>query len=84
DLLLTDLVMPGMNGRELAELLRDRIHGLPVVYLSGYPRDGVAVSSNGHQPPVVLEKPFGADELIQAVRNALDRRIPQTSVPTAD
>ena len=64
DLLLTDVVMPGMGGRELAE----RLSGLPVLFMSGY-----AEGPEGPPPSApLLGKPFGADELLRAVRRVLD------------
>jgi CheY-like chemotaxis protein len=72
DLLLTDLVMPRMSGRELAEQLRNRWPRLHVLYMSGYTADVVA--RHGILEPGVhlLHKPFSMSELAQRVREALD------------
>lgn len=75
DLLLTDVVMPGMNGRGLAERLQPRHPGLRVLYMSGYTDSFIA----GHCPlePWVrlLQKPFTEEVLIEKVREVLDERI---------
>jgi signal transduction histidine kinase/ActR/RegA family two-component response regulator len=72
DLLLTDLVMPDMTGRELGGWLRVAEPLLRIVYMSGY-SDEAAVQ-RGELPPgsTFLQKPFSADYLLQAVRRALD------------
>jgi len=70
DLVITDLVMPGMNGRELAERLTHLHPEIRVLYVSGYvdsartPLDALAFP--------LLEKPFGADLLVRKVRETLD------------
>jgi CheY-like chemotaxis protein len=75
-LLLTDVVMPGMNGRELAERFRSSRRGdLPVLYMSGY--TGNAMVHDGLPEPSSirrLEKPFSYDDLLRAVRLTLHTR----------
>lgn len=72
DLVLTDVVMPEMNGRELAERVAILRPGIRVLYMSGYPAD--ALARHGVAPDVVefLEKPFSPDALVQKVRTVLD------------
>jgi two-component system cell cycle sensor histidine kinase/response regulator CckA len=72
DLLVTDVVMPAMNGRQLAEaLLADR-PGMKVLYISGYTDDAV-IAAGAIEPGVAfLQKPFGADRLAQKIRELLD------------
>jgi len=72
DLLLTDIVMPGINGREVARNLTQARPGLKVVYMSGY--SGFA--SRGHDSPedVLLSKPFTRDGLLSRMREALNAR----------
>ncbi len=72
DLVLTDVVLPGMNGRALFETLKSRAPGLRVVYMSGY--SGDVISHHGVLEPGVslLPKPFTARELVARVRSALD------------
>lgn len=71
-LLLTDVIMPGMSGRDLALRLLSARPDLKVIYTSGYPDDALG----GHQilePGVAfLEKPFTAEGLLSKVRSVLD------------
>ena len=71
DLLLTDLTMPKLGGRELAETLRVSNPGLKVVYMSGYAEGGIL--SDGVLPPATafLSKPFTFAELADKVRGLL-------------
>jgi PAS domain S-box-containing protein len=76
DLLLTDVVMPGLNGRELAEGLLRRHPDLRVLYVSGYTEDafdGVGSPEDGLE---LLPKPFTASGLLARVRQVLDRSPP--------
>ena len=72
DLLLTDVMMPGMNGCELAELLLARKPSLRVLFISGYAEDVLA--SNVGLIPVAafLAKPFKPKALFTKVREVLD------------
>jgi two-component system cell cycle sensor histidine kinase/response regulator CckA len=72
DLLLTDVVMPGMNGPALAGRLRLQDPDLAVLYMSGY-TDHPSAGAGGHDAPL-LAKPFTPPQLAGAVRALLDRR----------
>ncbi len=71
-LLLTDVVMPGMGGPELAERARARLPRLRVLFMSGYP-DRSKVVQGGLELGGFLQKPFSAAALTQRVRGVLDQ-----------
>ena len=74
-LLLTDVVMPGMSGREVALRLAKNRPGLRVLYMSGHTDKGI-VSDGVLEPGIdLLAKPFTADALLDAVEDALGRPI---------
>jgi PAS domain S-box-containing protein len=70
-LLLTDLVMPGMSGRALAEAARARLPSLRVAFMSGYTDDATPYDGISASVPFI-SKPFTSEGLRQAVRDALD------------
>jgi two-component system cell cycle sensor histidine kinase/response regulator CckA len=72
DLLITDIVMPGLSGRELADEMRHRRPGLPVVFVSGYTEDYVVEEASREGATAFVEKPFTAADLLAAVRAVLD------------
>ena len=72
DLLLTDVIMPGMSGRQLAEKVLQTRPEIKVVYMTGY-TDDMIVQHRVLEPGVLLlQKPFTKIELAQKVRSALD------------
>jgi PAS domain S-box-containing protein len=76
DLLLTDVVMPGMGGRALAQELTRRRPEIKAVFMSGY--TGQTVGEQGPIDPgsAFLSKPFTRDSLTRKIRKVLDRRVP--------
>jgi CheY-like chemotaxis protein len=73
DLVVTDLMMPEIDGQQLAERLRAIRPGLRVVFMSGYAEDALLrVRAEQHGSPLV-EKPFAPEVLARAVREQLDR-----------
>jgi CheY-like chemotaxis protein len=70
DLLLTDVVMPGIRGATLAEQIVAARPGVRVLFMSGY-GDGLAPGPTG-EPDAVLRKPFDQERLARAVRETLD------------
>jgi hypothetical protein len=79
DLLVTDIMMPVMNGLRLAEELRSRRPSLNVMFTSGHAED--VISGQGRVSTVadLLQKPFLPDVLVQKVHAALDRKSDQPS-----
>jgi two-component system, cell cycle sensor histidine kinase and response regulator CckA len=74
DLLLTDVVMPGKNGRELAEALRQRQPELRVLYTSGYTEDEILLRGLRTEAVDFLPKPFTAESLLARVGEVLGRQ----------
>jgi PAS domain S-box-containing protein len=72
DLLVTDVVMPNMDGRELADRLRARMPGLKVLFLSGYMDDALLRRGVFEAHETLLQKPFTPSTLAQRVCEVLD------------
>jgi CheY-like chemotaxis protein len=70
-LVLTDLIMPELNGRELSDLLADLNPQMPVLFMSGYTGDEVLARSLLPDTAPFIQKPFAPDELLQRVRGML-------------
>ena len=72
DLLVTDVIMPGMNGREMARVLAAQRPQMRVLYMSGY--TDAAIAQQGILPPgtAFLSKPFTPNVLARKVREVLD------------
>ena len=73
-LLVTDVVMPGMSGRALADSIQSLREGLPVLYTSGYTDDAIVHHGVLHSGTQLLEKPYSQSALLSAVRKILDSR----------
>jgi two-component system cell cycle sensor histidine kinase/response regulator CckA len=72
DLLLTDVILPKMNGRELTKRLQAQRPDVRVLYMSGYSDDLIAHHGVLDEGIVLLSKPFTMDTLLQKVRARLD------------
>jgi CheY-like chemotaxis protein len=71
DLLLTDVVMPGTTGKEVAERFSELRPGIRVLYMSGYPESVVASQGVVDQGIRLMSKPFNAADLLDHVRAVL-------------
>ncbi len=73
DLLLTDIVMPGLNGRELGKRAQALRPGLHVLYMTGYSRNAVVHQGRLDEGVDLLQKPVGQAQLATRIRAMLDR-----------
>jgi len=71
ELLITDMVMPGITGQELARQMIAKRHDLRIIYMSGYSEHAAGEAAKGEGSAIVLSKPFSRSALLQAVRHAL-------------
>ncbi|HVA87209.1 MAG TPA: ATP-binding protein, partial [Candidatus Saccharimonadales bacterium] len=72
-IVVTDVVLPGMNGRELVERLQALRPGISALFMSGYTADVLLHHRVTHHSAPFLEKPFTVEALIRAVREVLDQ-----------
>ena len=71
DLLVTDLVMPGMTGQELARCLQKESPGLGVIYMSGYSENAAAEAAQWDASTRLLTKPFSRNTILRTLREVL-------------
>ena len=74
DLVFSDVIMPGMNGVELAGIVRERYPGLPVVLTSGYSN---VLAENAHRGFELIQKPYSVELLSRIPRKAISEARPQ-------
>jgi two-component system, cell cycle sensor histidine kinase and response regulator CckA len=72
DLLLTDVIMPGMSGKDLAHQLSVSRPDMRVLYMSGYAFDVIVHQGAVEQGVHLIEKPFSVEALLATVRAVLD------------
>ncbi|HMK21923.1 MAG TPA: PAS domain S-box protein [Terriglobales bacterium] len=76
DLLLADIAMPGMSGRQLSRQLQAELPGLAVLHMTGFEGSG---DRDDTDPVVPFRKPFTGAVLLQKVREILDARVPKNT-----
>ncbi|WP_203896695.1 response regulator, partial [Actinoplanes xinjiangensis] len=73
DALLTDVIMPGISGRRLADLLHERQPDLPVLYMSGYSNGLLGTTHILDEDIAFLEKPFTAADLLHKLATTCEK-----------
>ena len=76
DLVLTDIVMPGRSGREVASEIQNLGHRIPVLYMTGYTDDVIVHHGMLGDAIDVIQKPFSRSALLTKVREILDNEVP--------
>jgi two-component system, cell cycle sensor histidine kinase and response regulator CckA len=74
-LLISDVIMPGMNGRELARRIEEIVPNVPILLMSGYTADILDWKHQAGKRVSFLQKPFVASELMKMVREVLDSSV---------
>ena len=77
DLMLTDVIMPGMNGRELSRRARELRPGLKVLFMSGYSRNAVVHHGRVDLDVQLIQKPVSLRDLTARIRDMMDRMSPE-------
>jgi PAS domain S-box-containing protein len=72
DLMLTDVILPGRNGRELADAAAKKRPGLKVLFMTGYSRNAIVHNGRLDQGVNMIQKPFSQAALAAKIRNRLD------------
>ena len=73
DLLLTDVVLPGMNGRQLADEIAMRQANVKILYMTGYSRNAIVHQGRLHPGVDVIQKPLTQESLATKIREVLER-----------
>jgi len=74
DIVLTDYKMPGMHGLYLLDMIKHKNPNMPVILMSAYLDDDVAVKARRLGVDYILEKPFEYEELFKAIRKLLRKK----------
>ena len=82
--LITDIMMPGMDGRELADRLITRLPQLKVLYISGYTHDSSVQARTLNEGEAFLQKPFSLSDLTRTLRDVIDKEKPRTTAASGN
>jgi CheY-like chemotaxis protein len=74
DLILTDVIMPGMNGKEMSERILDNHPDIPVLFMSGYAADLILSKGIFEESVYFIQKPFNLQKLSLMIREAIGRQ----------
>ena len=74
DMLLTDVILPGMNGKALSEKLTRRVPGLKTIYMSGYPANVINSMALQKEGGAFIQKPFTRSALLEKIKDVLTNR----------
>jgi PAS domain S-box-containing protein len=72
DIILTDMVMPGMNGKSMAKVILEKNSNTKVIYMSGYTSDLATEQQRNHDGSLFLAKPFSREQLTEAITKTLE------------
>jgi len=81
DLLISDVGLPGMNGRQIAEIGRQHRPELPVLFMTGYAQSAAARSEFLAPGMAMISKPFSMDEMAAKIRDMLSGQYPVVAAP---
>jgi two-component system, cell cycle sensor histidine kinase and response regulator CckA len=75
NVLVTDMVMPGMTGQDLARRLRQQRDGIRVIYMSGYSEQAAGEAVQSDSSALVLTKPFSRSALLRGLREVIEKQL---------
>jgi CheY-like chemotaxis protein len=81
DLLITDIGLPGMNGRQIAEVARQSRPNFRVLFMTGYAENAAAASGFLEKGMSMITKPFAMDMLAMRIRESLEEPVPSAAEP---
>jgi DNA-binding NtrC family response regulator len=80
DLVVTDYLMPGMNGMEFLTILRKLYPHLPVLFMTAYAETKLVIEALRNRCAGFLEKPFSLQQLVEEIENIVSNSIPNPNI----